>query len=283
MNKVVVFGEVLFDIIEGKEYIGGAPFNFSYYLKSLGVEVIFISAVGNDERGRKVIKIAERIGLDTSFINVIDVPTGVVDVYLENGQPSFNIRYPSAWDYIKLTSEMYEKIKESGSRYMYFGSLSLRSECSLSTFRLILSVLGETGKFCDINLRKPFYNRDILKEILEVTEILKLNEEEINEISGIFKIDGDMKLKMIRMSDKFNIPVICTTMGEKGAILFFNNNFYSAEAEKVEVVDTVGAGDAFAAGLIKGFMDNLPSAEVLSLANHLGGKAASTKGAIPYY
>ena len=122
-----------------------------------------------------------------------------------------------------------------------------------------------------------------MKEVLDAAEILKLNEEEIEEISGIFKISGDMKLKMLRMSKIFNIPVVCTTMGEMGATLLFNDRFYSSEAKKVEVVDTVGAGDAFAAGLIKGLIDNLPPDEALSLAITMGAKAASSRGAIPQF
>jgi len=282
-RKVLVFGEILFDIIEGKEHIGGAPFNFAYYLKTLGIDVIFVSAIGNDKRGEKAIELAKKIGIDTSFINIVDIPTGIVDVYIEDGKPSFNIRYPAAWDYIKVSSEMVERIKEENPEYFYFGSLSLRSECSFDTFNLLLSVLKKTVKFCDINLRKPFYNKEILSFLLKKADILKLNDEEIEEMSEILKIKGDMETKMVKIGEIYGIRYIYTTMGEKGAYLLSDRKFYFAPAKKIKVVDTVGAGDAFAAGLVKGFMDNLSPEEILSLANHLGGKAASTRGAIPSF
>jgi len=282
-RKVLVFGEILFDIIDGKEFIGGAPFNFAYYLKTLGIDVIFVSAAGNDKRGEKAIEVAKKIGIDTSFINIVDVPTGIVDVYIEDGKPSFNIKYPAAWDYIKISSEMAERIKGENPEYFYFGSLSLRSECSYNTFNFLSSIMNKTVKFCDINLRKPFYNKEILSLLLKKADILKLNDEEIEEISEILKIKGDMETKMIKIGEKFGIRYICTTMGEKGAYLLSDRKFCFSPAEKVKVVDTVGAGDAFAAGLMKGFMDNLSPQEILSLANHLGGKAASTGGAIPSF
>ncbi len=282
-RKVLVFGEILFDIIEGKEFIGGAPFNFAYYLKTLGIDVIFVSAVGNDKRGEKAIEVAKKIGIDTSFINIVNIPTGIVDVYIEDGKPSFNIKYPAAWDYIKISSEMAERIKGENPEYFYFGSLSLRSETSYNTFNFLSSIMNKTVKFCDINLRKPFYNKEILSLLLKRADILKLNDEEIEEISEILKIKGDMETKMIKIGEKFGIRYICTTMGEKGAYLLSNRKFYFSPAEKIKVVDTVGAGDAFAAGLMKGFMDNLSPEEILSLANHLGGKASSTRGAIPSF
>jgi len=282
-RKVLVLGEILFDIIEGKEHIGGAPFNFAYYLKTIGIDVIFISAVGNDKRGEKAIELAKKIGIDTSFINIVDIPTGIVDVYIEEGKVSFNIRYPAAWDYIKISSEMVERIKKENPEYFYFGSLSLRSECSFDTFNLLSSMLKDIVKFCDINLRKPFYNREILSLLLKKADILKLNDEEIEEISAILNIKGDMETKMLKICENFGIRYICTTMGEKGAYLLSDKKFYFSPAEKVEVADTVGAGDAFAAGLLKGIMENLSPQEILSLANHLGGKATSTRGAIPSF
>lgn len=280
-KKVCVFGEVLFDIIEGKEYIGGAPFNFSYYLKSLGIEVIFISAVGKDSRGKKVLDIARKIGIDTSFINVIDTPTGTVHVNVENGQPTYNIVYPSAWDYIELSSEMYEKLVKERPEYFYFGSLALRSEHSLKTFNMLTGFLKDSVKFCDINLRKPFYSRVILEKILNFADILKLNQEELQEISNIFKITGDFRTKMKTISTRFKIPIVCTTLGENGAECFWKGEFYSEKGKKVKVVDTVGAGDAFAAGFVKGIIDGLTPQQVLSLSNKLGAEAVSTRGAIP--
>jgi len=280
-NKVVVFGEILFDIIDKKEYIGGAPFNFSYYLKNLGVDVIFISAVGNDERGKRALKIAEKIGLNTSFIDIVDFPTGIVNVRIKNGKVSFDIMYPCAWDYIKISPDKLKMINEQNPKFFYFGSLAMRSECSFNTFNILYSTLKDKINFCDINLRKPFYNKEIIKNILTLTDILKLNEEEVDEISEIFGFKGDIKSKILQINKNFKIPIICTTMGEKGAIGFLEGKFYFSKGEKVKVIDTVGAGDAFAAGFLKGLMEKFPYEKVLSFANKLGAKASSTKGAIP--
>ncbi|MCD6407912.1 carbohydrate kinase [bacterium] len=279
--KVAVFGEVLWDIIEGKEYIGGAPFNLACHLKKLGVDVIFISAVGNDERGKKVFEVMEKYGIGKEFRKVEGIPTGVVDVEIKEEGPSYTIRYPSAWDYIKLSPDKIEKLREEKVKIFCFGTLALRSEVSYKTFLSLLSFLNDCEKFCDINLRKPFYTEDKIKICLQHTDILKLNEEELMILKKIFNFHGRREEIMRRISEKFNIKMVCTTLGENGAVLLKNGAIFSVPGIKVDVVDTVGAGDAFSAGFIKAYLDGFGGKEILNFANKLGAFVASKRSALP--
>ncbi|MFN4227181.1 MAG: carbohydrate kinase family protein [Candidatus Ratteibacteria bacterium] len=282
MRKACIFGEVLFDIIEGKEYLGGAPFNLSCHLKKLGIDVIFISSIGNDERGKKILEVMEKFNLTKDFLIINeDLPTGTVNVFLENGNPSFEIIYPSPWDFIMLNDEKIEKLKNEKIDIFCFGSLSLRNEVSRNTFFKLTSLFNKIKKFCDINLRKPFYNKEIIEKLLGITDILKLNNDELNEIGEMFNIRGNYEDIMRGLSERYNIEIICTTLGEKGAIMLWKDKFYREEGIKVKVIDTVGAGDAFSAGFIKGYIKNLDPKKILEIANKLGAFVASKRGAIP--
>ncbi|MCS7180510.1 MAG: carbohydrate kinase [bacterium] len=284
MGKVCVFGEVLFDIIENKEYLGGAPFNLSCHLKIIGVDVIFISAIGKDKRGEKILKALDKFKISKEFLNIIeDKKTGIVNVLLKNGNPSFEIVYPAAWDFITLSSEKINKLKKENIEIFCFGSLALREKISRNTFLKILNVFDKTKKFCDINLRKPFYNKKIIEFLLKITDILKLNDKELIEIGKMFGIKGDYEGIMRTLMEKFDIEIICTTLGENGAIMLWNGNFYKEKGISVEVVDTVGAGDAFSAGFIKGYIEKLKQEEILKNANKLGAFVCSKRGAIPDY
>ncbi|HOK57204.1 MAG TPA: carbohydrate kinase [bacterium] len=284
MGKVLVFGEVLFDLIEGNEYLGGAPFNLACHLKKIGMDVIFISAVGKDERGEKILKAMEKFNLSSEFIKIIDdVPTGIVNVKLNKNQPEFEIVYPGAWDFIELEEEKIRKLQNKKIEMFCFGSLALRSDKTKNTFFRLNSVLKNCKKFCDINFRKPFYNKELVENLLKISDILKLNENELKETGEMFGIKGSYEEIMSKLSEKFNIEVICTTLGENGAIMFWDYKFFKEEGIKVEVVDTVGAGDAFSAGFIKGYIEKLAPEEILKIANKLGAFVTSKRGAIPDY
>ncbi|MCM8785236.1 MAG: carbohydrate kinase [Candidatus Omnitrophica bacterium] len=282
MGKVLVFGEVLFDIIKGKEYLGGAPFNLSCHLKKMGIDVIFISSIGNDERGKKILETMDRFSLTKDFVIINEnISTGIVNVYLKNGIPSFEIVYPSPWDFITLNDEKMEKLKNEKIDIFCFGSLSLRNEVSRNTFFKLFSIFNKIKKFCDINLRKPFYTKKLIEKLLENSDILKLNYDELNEIGKMFNIRGDYEKIMKNLSEKFNIEIICTTLGENGAVMLWKSKFYKEEGIKVKVIDTVGAGDAFSAGFIKGYIENFNPEKTIEIANKLGAFVASKRGAIP--
>ncbi|MGB9677599.1 MAG: carbohydrate kinase family protein [Candidatus Ratteibacteria bacterium] len=284
MSKVIVFGEALFDVIEGNEYLGGAPFNLTCHLKKIGVDVIFVSAVGKDKRGEKIIEAMKKFNLSRDFISIVeDYPTGIVNVKLIKGHPDFEIVYPSAWDFIDLEEEKIRKLYNEEVEMFCFGSLALRSEKTKNTFLRLDSILKNCKKFCDINFRKPFYNKEIVETLLKTTDILKLNENELKETSEMFKIKGSYEEMMKGLIEKFNIEIICVTLGENGAMMLWMDKFYREEKIKVKVVDTVGAGDAFSAGFINGYINGLSPEEILKMANKLGAFVASKRGAIPEY
>jgi len=284
MGKVLVFGEVLFDVIEGNEYLGGAPFNLASHLRKNGIDVLFVSSIGKDKRGERILEAMRKYGLLEEFVDIVeDKPTGIVNVRFNNNQPEFEIVYPSAWDFIELEEEKIKKLMEEKIEIFCFGSLALRNQITRNTFLKLISVLEKCKKFCDINFRKPFYNKSLVEYLLKITDILKLNENELKEIGGMFDLKGSCKDIMVQISEKLNIEIVCTTLGENGAVMLWKEKFYKEEGIKVDVVDTVGAGDAFSAGFIKGYIEGLDPKDILKIANQLGALVASKRGAIPDY
>jgi fructokinase len=284
MGKVLVFGEVLFDVIEGNEYLGGAPFNLACHLRKNKVDVLFVTSIGKDKRGERILEAMKKYGLSEEFVKIIeDKPTGIVNVKFDKNQPEFEIVYPCAWDFIELEEEKIKKLIEEEIEMLCFGSLALRSQVTKNTFLKLISVFGNCKKFCDINFRKPFYNKNLVEYLLNITDILKLNERELDEIGKMFGLKGTCEEIIFQIRERFNIEIVCTTLGENGAMMLWNDKFYREEGIKVEVVDTVGAGDAFSAGFIKGYIENLNPKEILKIANKLGAFVASKRGAIPDY
>ncbi|HHV97407.1 MAG TPA: carbohydrate kinase [Clostridiaceae bacterium] len=304
---VVGVGEILWDMLPSGKELGGAVTNFAYHAFALGADAYVVSAVGDDELGREIIAKVDELGLSTRYIQLdAKHPTGTVDVTLDaNGIPSYVIHENVAWDYIKFTKEAFDLAKKADA--ICFGSLAQRSQTSRNTIISFLeNSCNENNDRClrvfDINLRQNFYNREIIHQSLQYANALKLNDEElkvIDELLGLSESLGlskDLNVKTTGLSEnmspfihdilnhlaeKYSLDLIVLTRGDKGSILFSKGQFSEHSGFRVEVADTVGAGDAFTAAVVMGYLHCLDLDQISNIANKLASYVCSQKGGTP--
>ena len=278
MSRVVSFGEILWDKLPTGKVPGGAPLNFAYRLNSFQNSLSIISKVGDDLLGKELIEFLKKNKLDTEHIQISKIhKTGEVNVSIDKkGIADYDILNPVAWDDIVYNTKI-EKLVKNCSIFV-FGSLITRNETSRDTLKELLKIAP--FKLFDVNLRSPYYNLNLIKELMLSSDFIKFNLEEITEISSIYnrkKISLEGMIKIISKETKTNN--ICVTMGEKGACYYTNNSFYFQDGFKINVSDTIGAGDSFLATLVKGILNNTKPQEVLKKACAVAAIVASKKGA----
>ena len=278
--SIACFGEVLFDIFPSYSKIGGAPLNVANRLASLGIGAHLITRIGNDVLGKEIIKFLEVAGMVTETIQVDEsFPTGAVIVTLDDkGSASYSIKYPAAWDKIELAKSIVMVMENAD--VLVFGSLACRDDISYHTLKDLIKLAKY--KIFDVNLRPPFYTKELLIDLMCVADLIKFNEEELFEIAvflGCPLITLNEQLTFV--AKKTNTKTICVTRGGEGAVLLFEGNIYTNEGHKVKVADTVGAGDSFFAGLISQLLMGEGPQESLDFACALGALVASKDGANP--
>jgi fructokinase len=278
--KAVCFGEVLWDVFPSHKKIGGAPLNVALRINSFGVATTMISRIGNDEDGNDILSFLKNENLSLDSIQVgEDYKTGVVNVMInEKGNASYDIMYPSSWDKIDLSKEILEKVSESD--VFVFGSLICRDEVSRSTLYALLD--KAKYKVMDANLRAPYYTTEVLIELMSKADFIKLNDEELWEISrklGSPYNSFEQNIKFI--AEKTNTKQVCVTKGAFGAVLFYNEKFYYNSGYFIKVVDTVGAGDSFLASLIVRLLRGKSPQKSLNYACAIGALVAGEEGANP--
>ncbi|MFA5393786.1 MAG: carbohydrate kinase [Candidatus Ratteibacteria bacterium] len=284
--KAISFGAILWDVIEGKKYLGGAPFNFAAHLSKLGAESYMISRIGRDKLGEEAVKIAQKLRVNISLVQVDPVhPTGTVKVAVEsNGLPSYHINEDAAYDYIEINDGMLTELKKTDAEVFYFGTLEQRSEVTRNTLYRLLESLKFKYIFYDVNLRQNYYSREILKKSLSHTNILKLNSEEMEQLSNlIYGQELSEKDFFHRITNNYPLKTICLTKGGKGCLVYSEGRMKEITGKHVKVIDTVGAGDAFSAAFIHKYLQNNDPFEAAEFANQVGGYVASRRGAIPEY
>ena len=279
MNKVVCFGEVLWDVFPDGKVIGGAPLNVALRLQSQGHEVAMISKLGKDGAGERAYDYIEEKGLPTIGIQWDEtLATGEVLITInDKGSASYVITEPVAWDAIELTDIVLDVVAESS--IFVFGSLVCRRPESKKTLSELMA-LAHFSVF-DVNLRPPFYTMELLQELMRRSDFVKLNDEELVEVihdlgitSNTLKEGGEALIK------QFNLKGICVTEGAEGAFLFWNGQFYDHPGYGVQVKDTVGAGDSFLATLIgELFVKQRDPKVALDRACAVGALVASKVGA----
>lgn len=278
--KGVCFGEILFDVFPDRKKIGGAPLNVASRLSSLGAEITIISGIGNDMDGKILLNYLNESGINTKCIQVKNIySTGLVNVILdEKRNASYNINYPSAWDKIELSAEN-TAIVENADFFIY-GSLSSRDSVSANALKHLLSVAKY--KIFDVNLRAPHYNITTILDLAQEADLLKFNDNELNEICAALNSDKKSLEQNIKfISEKTNTRTVCVTLGAHGAILYFENQFYRNFGFKVNVVDTVGAGDSFLAALIMKLLIEKDPQYAINYACAVGSIVAQSEGANP--
>ena len=280
---IISIGEILWDAYENEEYIGGAPFNFSVHFNRLGHEVYFISAVGKDRQGDHILECISDHGLSTKYINrVKNYPTGFVDVKIDmDGLPSYDIHRPAAYDFPSLTSKQINDINSFKPDWLYFGTVQQTSEVARELTYNLVELLPKARRFYDMNLRDGNYTKDIVKELLMTSSILKLNDEEVRICCELFE-KYPMELKdFCRWSvNTFELEGVCITMGSDGCVVYLDDEYIESPGYYVEVIDPVGAGDAFAAGFLHGLSKNWKMNKTCDFANRLGAFNIKNKGAI---
>ena len=281
---ILVIGEILFDIFPNYRRLGGAPFNFAYHLKNLGFNVRFISRIGMDDTGKEILHRLELAQFNLDDIQIDDThPTGTVKVKLdESGTPQFDIISDVAYDYIEFVPE-YHSALTNAAQMIYFGSLVQRSKAGCENLQTFLSLgASETSNFYDINLRPGCFNNAIVEKSLQKTHILKLNSDELEKLKQMLALKIDNEEFVYHLMETRSIKSVSLTKGESGSDLFtVHGSFTSKPAEAIKVVDSVGAGDAYAAMLAAGLLKKWRPEEILERASLFASRVCEIKGAIP--
>lgn len=278
--KAVCFGEVLFDNFPTHSKIGGAPLNVALRLQSYGVEVAIISSVGTDKDGSKIINYLKDSGVNTDLIQSNgEYSTGQVNVILnDKGIASYDIKYPVSWD--KIEHKAIHDIFLKTSDVFIFGSLVCRDESSFSTLLRLLKLAKY--KVFDVNLRTPYYTDKLLLELLELSNFIKFNDDELFEIAGYLNSKyNSLEQTVEYIAKETNTETICVTKGAYGAVLYHKEKFYYNSGYRIKVLDTVGSGDSFLASVIyKLFNGDGPQAAI-DFGCAVGAMVAKSEGANP--
>ena len=286
LGQVLVFGEVLFDKFPDRTSLGGAPFNYAFHLHHLGIPVRLISRVGGDEPGREILDRLQKIGLFAEGVQVDTIhPTGEVKVNLnDRGVPEFNILPDRAYDYIEFDPYIEALAREEIS-LVYFGTLAQRLSTSAETLGKILKILASRATFVlDINLRSPFYTPEVIRNSLQNCDILKINADELATIKETLHINSSTGSLPRHLLDTYKVGFLCVTKGEEGSELYEADNnvsFHCPALPPEEVVDTVGAGDAFCAMLTAGYLAGWPKQTLIEKATEFASRICEIPGALP--
>ena len=275
------YGEILWDVLPGVMVPGGAPMNVAYHLARNGVAPALVTRVGPDEDGKKLIELMERQRLSTQFFQMdFELPTGkVYATVLDNHDVAYDIRKPAAWDNIQWEEDFNALLSDAS--YLVFGCLA----CRTATSRDTLFRLREAARYrvLDINLRPPHFSRHIVDQLLEDVDLLKLNLAELELITGWFSNHKDTQDRVQLLQDRFRIPNIVVTRGDRGAMMNLQGALYDHPGFQVQVVDCIGSGDAFLAGFIAGMYREANPADALDFACALGALVAGSAGPCPEY
>lgn len=278
--RPVIFGEVLFDIFpDGTKVPGGAPFNVAWGLKGLGLDPLFISRVGDDKNGHQILESMRSFGLDTAGVQIDPhLPTGRVRVEIENGQPTYTIQIDQAYDNIDA-KEALSAISTDDNFMLYHGTLAVRNSKSKEAL-LQLRKQAQTT-FIDINLRKPWFDSADVTDLIRNADIVKLNDEELFTLTGSCAMKGDDLADLAHFfANAITVRELIVTKGSDGALLLSGGKNYDAKPKRAgQVVDTVGAGDAFSAGFIAGISEECDEQEQLNKGIKLASAVCSIRGA----
>lgn len=280
MKKVIVgIGEILWDMLPSGKALGGAPANFAYHAMRLGEEGWAVSAVGGDALGREILDLVASKKLK-NLIALSDKPTGTVEVELDSrGVPSYNIMEDVAWDNIPFTPEMEELAKRADA--VCFGSLVQRMKSRESVLRFVCAMRPEALKVFDINLRQHYYDREIIEESLKLADILKINDEEIRIVAGMLGLGDDDAAACRSLVADYGLKLVILTRGAEGSEVVTADEVIPQAVGPVDVVDTVGAGDAFTAAFVVAYLRGDSLADAQRLATETASYVCSRKGAMP--
>lgn len=281
-GMIVGMGEALWDVLPEGKKIGGAPANFAYNVSQFGLPSCVVSAVGDDPLGHEIIENFTEKELNL-LIAEVPYPTGVVNVEIDAaGVPQYDIKENVAWDNIPYTEELRDLARRT--RAVCFGSLAQRNIVSRETINAFLDDMPKddgTLVVFDVNLRQSFYTPEILCNSMKRCNILKINDEELVTVSRMFGYPGiDLQDKCWILLGKYNLKMLILTCGINGSYVFTPGNVSFQPTPKVDVADTVGAGDSFTAAFMAGIIKGLPVTEAHSLAVRTSAYVCTCQGAM---
>ncbi len=279
--RPVIFGEVLFDIFPDKnEVLGGAPFNVAWNLKGFGLDPFFISRVGADKRGERVLQSMRKFGMNTAGVQIDNHrPTGVVEIKMEGSSHTFDILPDQAYDNIE-TRSVIDALGDADSSLLYHGTLSIRSAVSSNTLDTLLDIM-KPHVFVDVNLRAPWCDGASAKKALEKARWAKLNNEELGQTLGSCAIkDQDIEMMSEYLRAEAELDILVVTLGEKGALLVTPDSIIRSDPAPVsKIVDTVGAGDAFSSVVTLGLVYDWPLEVIMDRAIAFAVDVCQIRGA----
>ena len=283
MKNVVGLGEALWDMLPAGRQIGGAPANFAYHAGQFGHRAYAVSAVGRDELGQELISKFEEAKLNM-VIPQVDYPTGTVGITLnESGIPQYEIREDVAWDNIPVSEELLALAQDTSA--VCFGSLAQRNIVSRRTIQRFLEAMPDnrqTFKIFDVNLRQNYYDREVIGTSLEYCNILKLNDEELPIIVQLLGVEGCGDEEKCRcLMKKYSLDILILTQGSRGSYVFTEDETSFIETPKVEVADTVGAGDAFTGAFVGSLLNGKSVREAHITAVRVSAFVCTQHGAMP--
>ena len=280
---IVGLGEILWDMLPAGKQLGGAPANFAYHAQALGAEGVVVSCIGDDDLGREILSQLDGLGLDCQYIAVDKANrTGTVTVKLDaNGVPDFTIHENVAWDFIPLSAPLLELAARADA--VCFGSLCQRSDVSRDTVRRFLK---ETKPDCllifDINIRQSYYSKDIIGAMLDTSNVLKLNDDELPLVGELLDIKGSESEILAELAARYELRLIVLTKGADGSRLYGPDGDSESKGVPPEkIADTVGAGDAFTAAVAVGLLNGNGLEQINAHANRVASFVCSQHGATP--
>ena len=282
MGKYVIgIGEALWDVLPEGKKLGGAPANFAYHARQFGLEGIAVSAIGHDVLGEEIVEAFEEHRLPYHLARV-EYPTGTVQVTLDaQGVPQYEIKTDVAWDNIPFDGEL--AALAADCKAVCFGSLAQRSEVSRYTIGAFLdAVPADCLKVFDINLRQHFYTREVLEASFQRCDILKINDEELETVSRLYDIPGaSLEEKGRHLFNQYGLKMLILTCGTNGSYVFHAGGMSYQDTPKVEVADTVGAGDSFTGAFIGSILQGKSVAVAHETAVKVSAYVCTQKGAMP--
>ena len=244
--KILGIGEVLWDLLPSGPQLGGAPGNFAYHAHALGASACVVTRVGDDNFGLESLRRFEELGIADGTVQVDDTaPTGTVSVSLsEKGNPDYIIHEDAAFDRLEVTPKALNAVREADA--ICFGTLAQRSELSRNSIqRLVATASANALRVFDINLRQSYFSREVIEASLRLANVFKLNDNELWFLAGMFDLKGSTRNQIEELAKKFDLHLVALTRGPAGSLLFQGGKWSDSPSVPIQVVDSVGAGDAF--------------------------------------
>ena len=278
---VVGIGELLWDVLPTGKRAGGAPINFVYHATQMGAEGYAVSAVGNDLSGTEIVQELEKNHISNS-LGTVEYPTGSVMVELKEGIPTYTIIEGVAWDHIPLTQESIDLIKRADA--ICFGTLALRSQASKETILSLLSYAREDAlRFFDINIRQSYYSKELIETLLHKANVFKINDEELVLLRDMCKLEGSDDEVCRQILQMYNLKYLVLTAGCAFSSIYTADEVSTIPTPRVEVADTVGAGDSFSGAFVYSVLTGKSLREAHQTAVETAAFVCTQEGAWPPY